>query len=84
MMPQLDFGLAKLGVVGRDDEVAHHGQLTAATQGKAADGGNDGLADAADGFPVARDEVALVGIGKAVLGDGARCQRQRQRPFRCR
>ena len=62
--------LAEFGVVGGNDEVAHHRQLAAAAQRKAADGGNHGLANAADGFPVAGDEVALVGINKAQLLHG--------------
>ena len=33
--PQVDFGLAELGVVSGDDEVAHHGQLAAAAQREA-------------------------------------------------
>jgi hypothetical protein len=68
---ELDLGLAKLGVVGGDDEVAHHGQLAAATQRKAADGGDHGFANVANGFPVAGDVVAFVHIGKAVGGHGA-------------
>lgn len=80
---QLDFRLAELRVVGGDDEVAHHRQLAAAAQGKAADGGDHGLADAADGLPVARDVVALVGVGKAVLSHGADIGAGRK-GFRCR
>jgi hypothetical protein len=33
--------------------------------------GSHGLADAADGFPVAGDVVALVDVGEAVAGHGA-------------
>ena len=67
---QLDFRLAEFGVVGGNDEVAHHRQLAAAAQREAADGGNHGLANAADGFSVAGDEVTLVGINKAQLLHG--------------
>src|SRR5206468_6060568 len=68
---QLDLGLAKSGVVGGDDEVAHHGQLAAAAQRKTADGRYHRLADAADLLPVAADVVLVVDIGKAVLRHGA-------------
>jgi hypothetical protein len=43
MMPELDLGLAELGVVGGDDEVAHHGQFAAATQREAATAAITGL-----------------------------------------
>jgi hypothetical protein len=68
---KFDFRLTKAGVVGGNDEVAHHRQFAAAAQGKAADGGDDWFAHAANGFPVAGDEVALVHIGKAVGGHTA-------------
>jgi hypothetical protein len=66
----LDLGLAELGVVSGDDEVAHHGQLAAATQRKTAHGRDHGFADAADGFPVARDEVVFVNVVEIELGHG--------------
>ena len=66
----LDFGLTKLGVLSGDDEVAHHGQFTTAAQCKSTDRGNDRFADAANGFPVAGDEVLVVNLGKAELGHG--------------
>mmetsp|Transcript_1261 Transcript_1261/g.3657 ORF Transcript_1261/g.3657 Transcript_1261/m.3657 type:complete len:404 (+) Transcript_1261:1128-2339(+) len=63
---QLDFGLAELGAVGRDDEVAHHRQLAAATQRKAGYRGDDRLAHVQDGLPVLRDQAAPEGRGEGV------------------
>jgi hypothetical protein len=68
---QLDFRLAELGVIGGDDEVAHHGQLATAAQGEAADGGDHWLAHAANLLPIARDEIVLVNIGVIGCGHGA-------------
>jgi len=65
---ELDFRLAEFGVVGGDDEVAHHGEFTATAQREAADGRDHRLADGADGFPVAGDEIAAVGVGKGGVG----------------
>ena len=67
---QLDLGLAELGVVGGDDEVAHHRQLATPAQGKTADRRNHRFAHRADGFPVAGDEILCVHIGKVVAGHG--------------
>jgi hypothetical protein len=63
---QLDLRLAELRVVGGDDEVAHHGQLATAAEREPAHGRDHRFADLPDGFPVARDVVALVDVGKAV------------------
>ncbi len=41
---EVDFRLAELGAVARQDEVAHQRQLTAAAQGEAVDGRDDRLA----------------------------------------
>jgi hypothetical protein len=71
MMPSLISGWPNFGVVGRDDEVAHHGQLAAAAQGKAADGRDHRLAHAADLLPVAGDVVLVVDVGEGVGGHGA-------------
>ena len=62
--------MTKFGIVGSDDEVAHHRQLTTTTQCKSTDSSNDGLANVADLLPIAGDVVALVGIGKTVFGHG--------------
>ncbi|MNV58565.1 hypothetical protein D3C71_1509510 [compost metagenome] len=78
---QFDFGLAEFGVFSGDDEIAHHGQLTATAQRKTADSGNDGLADGADRFPVAGDVVALVGVGKTVFRHGANIGSGGERSF---
>ena len=45
---ELDLGLAELGGVGGDDDVAHHRQLAAAAERKARDRGDDRLAQARD------------------------------------
>ena len=68
---ELDLGLCKAGAVGGNDQIAHHGQLTAAPQGDAFDGCDDGLADSGDGFPVAGDEVVTVGIHEIVVAHGS-------------
>ena len=52
-----DLRLTELRVVTRDDEVARHGQLAAATEREAADRGDKGDTDRAE--PVPRVEVAL-------------------------
>ena len=62
--------MAKLGVLCGNDEVTHHGQLTTAAQCKATDGRNHGLANTANGFPVAGDEVLFVDVVEIVLGHG--------------
>ena len=67
---QLDFRLAKLGVFGSNNKVTHHGQFATATQCKATDRCNDGLANAANGFPVAGDEIFFVDIVEIVFGHG--------------
>jgi hypothetical protein len=70
MIPILIFRLAELRVVGGDHEVAHHGQFAAATQREAGHGRDHGLADRADGFPVAGDEVFLVDVGEGEFRHG--------------
>ena len=62
--------MREAGVVGGNDQIAHHGQLTAAPQGDAFDGCDDGFADAGDGFPVAGNEVVAVGIHEVVVAHG--------------
>ena len=51
---ELDLGLAELGRVGGDDDVAHHGELAAAAEREARDRGNDRLAARAT-----RSQVAM-------------------------
>ena len=68
---ELDLRLREAGAVCGDDQIAHHGQLTAAPQGDTFDGRDDGLADASDGFPVAGDEVVAVGIHEVVVAHGS-------------
>ena len=60
---QIDLGLAELGIVSGDDEVAHHGQLAATAQRKARDRRNDGLAAAGHGLPIAGDKVFAIDLG---------------------
>jgi hypothetical protein len=68
---QLDLGLTELGRVGGDHDVAHHRQLAATAQREAGHCGDHRLADRADGFPVAGDQVAGVGRDEVVLGQHA-------------
>src|SRR5690606_11361421 len=58
---QLDLGLAELGRIGGDDEVAHHGKFAAAAEGKARNGGDHRLAATRDPVPGA-DEVPKVDV----------------------
>ena len=60
---QVDLGLAEPGVVGGDDEVAHHRELAAAAESVAGHRGDHRLAAAGDPLPVAGDEVAPIGLG---------------------
>ena len=62
--PELDFGLAKLGRLARQDHVAYHGELAPAAKGPAADSRNDGLADVGDGGPGGQ-HVGDIGLGEA-------------------
>ncbi|KAJ8558709.1 hypothetical protein ON010_g8741 [Phytophthora cinnamomi] len=56
-----DLGLAELGRVAGDDEVAEHGELAAAAQRVAVDGGDHGLGHRGDVPPVG-EHVALEGL----------------------
>jgi hypothetical protein len=51
---KLDLGLAELGVVGGDDQVALHGQLATAAERKAGNGGNHWLPHTSNVIPRAR------------------------------
>ena len=64
---ELDLGLAELGGVGRDDEIAHHGELAAPAQGKARNSGDHGLATARHPVP-ADEEIIHIGVGIGELG----------------
>ena len=59
---ELDFRLAELGGVGGIDHVAHHRHFTAAAQREAGDSSDYRLAGGFDAFPVAGDEIGLVGV----------------------
>ncbi len=78
---QLDFGLAELGRVGRDDDVAHHGKLAAAAQRIAGHRGDHGLADALERFPVARDVFAAVHVHVRPVFHGADVSPRREGLF---
>src|SRR3546814_3068493 len=52
-----DFRLAELGAVGGKDEVAHHGDLAAATQRIARHSGDHRLARLGEALPALGDEV---------------------------
>ena len=58
---ELDLGLAELGVVGRDDEVAHHGELAAAAEREARHRGDHRLAPARHLLP-AGEEIGQIGV----------------------
>ena len=47
-----DLGLAELGLLARQDDVAHHGELAAAAEREAVHGGDDRVAEA----PQQRDD----------------------------
>ena len=53
-----DFRLAEFGGVGSDDDVAHHGELAAAAERIAADGGDGGFAARGDAAAADRGEIA--------------------------
>lgn len=76
---QLDLRLAKGGAGGAVDDVAHHGQLAAAAEGVAGDGGDDGLADVVREVGPVGDEVIVVGRGEGQRGHlldvGTGCRR---------
>jgi hypothetical protein len=60
--PELDLRLAEAGRVGRNDEIADHGQLAAAAQRIAGNGGNHRLSQIGDPLPVG-EEVVHIGRG---------------------
>ena len=61
MTPELDLGLAELCGVRRDDEVAHHRKLAAASERKSGDRRDDGFAASGEPIPAA-DEVLAVDL----------------------
>ena len=58
---KLDLGLSEDGLIGSDDEVAHHGQLASSSEAETIDGGDDGLTDIADTLEVG-EHVVLVPV----------------------
>ena len=71
----IDLGLTEFGVIGGDDDVAHHRKLAAAAQSVAGDRGDDRLLDLGDALPGA-DEVALLRVDEILrlhLGDISAC-----------
>ena len=74
--PDPDLRLTELGVVAGDDEVARHGQLAAATQGVAADGGDQRAGRSSRCGPRPRSCPRRAGV----RGSGRRARRCRHRP----
>ena len=54
---EIDLGLAEAGILGGDDDVAHHRHLAAAAEREAADRRDDRLAALRDALPAAGDEI---------------------------
>lgn len=65
---QLDLGLPEGGASGAVDDVAHEGELAAAAEGVAGDGGDDGLADGVGEVRPRGDEVVGVSVGEGQWG----------------
>ena len=63
---ELDLGLAELGGVGGEDEIAHHRELASAAERESGDGGDDRLARLRDVLP-AGDEVAEESLGEGLV-----------------
>ena len=61
---ELDLGLAERGAGGAVEDVAHEGELAAAAEGVAGDGGDDGFADIVGEVGPGGDEVLGVGGGE--------------------
>ena len=61
---ELDLGLAEGGAGGAVEDVAHEGELAAAAEGVAGDGGDDGFADVVGKMGPGGDEVLGVGRGE--------------------
>ena len=63
---EIDFGLTELGVVGGDDDVAHHGKLAAAAERMAGNRGDDRLFEFGNALP-GTDEIALLRVHVVLL-----------------
>ncbi len=63
---ELDLGLAEFGGVRGQDKVAHHGQLAAAAERIAGDGGDDRLARPRHASQRA-EEVVEIGLGEGLV-----------------
>jgi hypothetical protein len=63
----LDLGLAEDGLVGGKDDVHHHGELAAAAERVAVDGGDGGLADLEQAVEVL-EHVGVVPVDELALG----------------
>src|SRR5438876_205834 len=65
---EIDLGLAEAGILGGDDDVAHHRDLAAAAEGKTGDRGDHRFAALRDALPAAGDEVFGIGLYVGLLG----------------
>ena len=65
--PEAGLGLAELGRLGGDDQVAAHGELAATAEAEAGDGGDERRPEAADRVP-ALDATLVVEVDRAGLG----------------
>lgn len=59
-----DLGLAEVGHLGAVEDVGHHGELAAAAEGVAGDGGDDGLLDLRRQLRPRLDEARRVRLGE--------------------
>ncbi len=64
---ELDLGLAERGGGRAVHDVGHHGELAAAAEGVAVDGGDDGLLDARAHVGPEFDEVGPVGVREGLV-----------------
>lgn len=61
---ELDFGLTEVGLLSAVDQVAHHGELAAATKGVSGNSGQNGLLDLGRQQRPRLDEGLGIGFGK--------------------
>ena len=61
--PQLDFRLPELGVVGGQDEIAHHRHFAAPAEGETSHRGDNRFTGFSDLFPRPGDEILAIDVG---------------------